>query len=515
MLRLLPILPVLVCAAPLPMTDVSVSPVAPEEARTFAAQLLVVADEVSRLYVRPVTRKELLHAALTGLYEQQRLPLPEDLAAELEKGLKPPSDPAVVPEPTAATDEGELQLLTRARIALGSPDVLQGGNDLRCAIQSMLRCLDPYCGLVGAEELRKSRTMEETRQDFGLEWAEGPDSLRVTTVTLGGPAQRAGIRPGDEITLVNGKKIDSWVPGDLHMRMNLAFRGPLPPGASQPTPIDRVTMTLHRGSAAPRDVILEWDNYRPESVLGVRRESCGAWDYWFDREQKIAHVRLGSLEHGIADELTEVLEQLREGGLRGLVLDLRWCPGGYLVEATRIAGLFIKDGVVARTRSKNRLAQWEEQEYSAHGVAAFVDLPLVLLVNGETSGGAELIAAALQDHQRAVVAGQRTLGKASIQTQEPLPLPNTGLKLTSGSFLRPSGKALHRFPDSRPGDDWGVRPDPEHETPVSAELGRQLRDWWLQISLRPGEDNGALPLDDPENDPQRQAAVRVLEKMLK
>ena len=139
----------------------------------------------------------------------------------------------------------------------------------------------------------------------------------------------------------------------------------------------------------------------------------------------------------------------------------------------------------------------------------------MILVNGETSGGSELVAAALQDNRRGVVVGQRTFGKASVQTMLALPMPNTGLKLTSGNFIRPSGKALHRFPDSKLKDDWGVRPDPELTLPITADLSRQLYHWWQEPSIRPSTANDPLPLDDPENDPQRQAALKVLAGLIK
>jgi C-terminal processing protease CtpA/Prc len=114
-----------------------------------------------------------------------------------------------------------------------------------------------------------------------------------------------------------------------------------------------------------------------------------------------------------------------------------------------------------------------------------------------------------------VVAGQRTLGKASIQTMLGLPVPDAGLKLTSGTFLRPSGKNLHRFPDSRSGDDWGVRPDAKAECRQSPELNRQLKEWWMLQTLRPGTSNEALPLDDPGADPQRETARQALLGLLK
>jgi carboxyl-terminal processing protease len=134
---------------------------------------------------------------------------------------------------------------------------------------------------------------------------------------------------------------------------------------------------------------------------------------------------------------------------------------------------------------------------------------MVVLINGETSGGAELIAAALQDHKRAVIAGQRSLGKGSVQKYLEVPLP-VPFKLTTGTFVRPSGKNLHRFPDSKPTDDWGVLPDEQAECRLSPELSRQLRDWWVWQTLRPGNDNEVLPLDTPEADPQQQTALQLL-----
>ena len=95
-----------------------------------------------------------------------------------------------------------------------------------------------------------------------------------------------------------------------------------------------------------------------------------------------------------------------------------------------------------------------------------------------------------------------------------MPVENLGLRLTTGSFIRPSGKALHRFPDSQPKDDWGVRPEPDLDLPLSPDLSKQLRDWWLLHSLRPNQNNAVLPVDDPDNDPQRQAALSALRKML-
>src|SRR5262249_29761398 len=137
-------------------------------------------------------------------------------------------------------------------------------------------------------------------------------------------------------------------------------------------------------------------------------------------------------------------------------------------------------------------------------------LPMMVLVNGDTSGGGELIAAALQDNERARIAGQRTRGKGSIQKMFPLPAHGATLKLTSSILIRPNGKKLHRFTDSKPRDDWGVRPSEGLDFRVSPAMSRQVREWWQAQTLRPGASRERLPLDDPENDPQRQLALQVL-----
>ena len=162
--------------------------------------------------------------------------------------------------------------------------------------------------------------------------------------------------------------------------------------------------------------------------------------------------------------------------------------------------------MIATIRSRGR----EDLVYRSDGQNAFTDFPILVLVNGETSGGAELIAAALQDRGRAVVAGQRTLGKGSVQTQIALGVPGAALKLTNGVFLRPNGKEIQRKPAAGLSDDWGVRPEKELEFRVSPDLARTLKEEWQRQTLRPGASMERLPLDDPDADAQRQAAIEAL-----
>jgi carboxyl-terminal processing protease len=483
-------------AAPVPTSLPAAPAEATPEGQVFAQQLLGVVIQVTAQYVRPVERKEVLYAALSGLYEAARLPVPETLHSAVEK----------------TTAEAEvMDLIRRTREDLGNAEALQGHNPLVVCCQSMVRVLDPYCGVISPEEQRRTLGLGNECDGVGLEVQDHPVAgpLLVKFVHPGGPAQRAGLRPGDQITHLDSQPVKD-VPADRVQQLLTAAlpSGPPPLGLEEsiPAPPPPLRVTYQRPDGKGTTITLQRQHFRPETILGVARRDDNTWEYLVDRKRRLAHVRVAALARGSADELQTVVRRLNDEGLNGLILDLRWCPGGFLDEAVETARLFLGDGTVATVKARQK----DDVVYRGKGEGAFLDFPVVVLVNGETSGGAELIAAALEDHHRALVAGQRTLGKASVQTPLHLGVGTGGMKLTSGTFCRPSGKNLHRFPDSKPDDDWGVRPDPRLEFRVSVELGRTLKQWWLQQTLRPGESTERLPLDDPTADPQRQEALRAL-----
>jgi carboxyl-terminal processing protease len=247
----------------------------------------------------------------------------------------------------------------------------------------------------------------------------------------------------------------------------------------------------------------------------VTRKGDNTWDYWLDRERRIAYVRLGAIEIDSGDRLSELLHEL--GEVRGLVFDLRWCPGGYIDAATQIASTFLDSGVIAKMKYRNPDRGSNAEIRADGGLIRFKagDYPMLLLMNGDTIGGGELIAAALKDNGRAVLAGTRTHGKASIQWPMAIPsLPGYSFKVTGGMYTRPNGKNLQRFPDAKPTDDWGLRPDPGFEIPMSADLGRKLKESHMLYALRPGGSREAMDLDDPAADPQRSRALKLMRKLI-
>ena len=193
------------------------------------------------------------------------------------------------------------------------------------------------------------------------------------------------------------------------------------------------------------------------SVFGHRRISEDEWDYLLPSEgaaPKIAYVRISSFTRRTGEELRTAMEAITDAGADGLVLDLRDNPGGLLTAAVEVVDLFLESGRIVSTEGRNsRPRKWQ-----ASLANTYAEIPIAVLINGFSASASEITAAALQDHDRATVIGTRSFGKGSVQNVIDLQGGEAALKLTTASYLRPSGKNIHRFPDSKPDDDWGVRP---------------------------------------------------------
>jgi C-terminal peptidase prc len=482
-------------------------PLGRDQAEAFALKVKTAIDLLTKQYARPVQRARLVAAALRGLYRAARVTAPHHLAASVQK-----ADEA---------DYKVIDLIARVRQRLGNGAALRGDRALEVALTAALRSLDPYCVLSRDDPaLRNRERVREDRVGVKLDNV-GVGPLRVTEVVPGSPGQRAGIRPGDLITHLDGNDLERKTRAEskaLWERMNYGSKF-------------RVTLVRPRVKGR-RILTLRPRTFPAETVFGVNRKDDNTWNFLIDKKERIAHVRLGPLQLGTAAELARVLTRLKGAGVRGIVLDLRWCPGGLLTEGVDVASLFVGDRTVAtidyRDGRKEKCVRKAVDIYGRpRNNLRFLNTPLVVLVNGETQGGGELIAAAVQDARRGAVVGQRTVGKGSIQNflssgadqfgrgSYYFPLPRLAVRLSVGVFTRSSGKNLQRFAASKPGDDWGVRPDAGKEIAISRGLSQRYRDLWIRQSLRPGSSKEALPLDDPEYDVQRQFALKVLRKIIK
>lgn len=484
----------------------------------FARELGVIVQSISREYVRPVSPSELYSAAVRAIYDEARRPQPTGMLRDLK---------------AAKGEHEQFDLIKRARAAVHGAPELEDGRDLLVGIRSLTTVLDPYSILIPSGVLNGTTTSnmygfefdgeaqafpargQSNRRDVQPPVADGvvptglpPVPFCVLHVKPGTPAQRAGLRPGDIIREINGIAVDSANAAKAFAALHGGGASKNDPGVQQ-LAVDR---------AGVKELIrlrLERTSFQPESLFGVSRNRDNSWDYWLERDAKIAYVRLGAIETDSGDRLQEILHELRDP--KGLILDLRWCPGGYIDAATQIASTFLESGIVARMKYRNPDRGSNTEIHADGGLVKYKagDYPVMLLVNGETIGGGELIAAALKDNGRAVLAGTRTFGKATIQWPLALPgLPGYSFKLTGGTYTRPNGKSLQRYADSKSDDDWGLKPDPGYEISMSADLARKLKESYLLYALRPGGSREALDLDDPLADPQRVRALKLIRSLV-
>jgi carboxyl-terminal processing protease len=318
---------------------------------------------------------------------------------------------------------------------------------LQAAIEGMMSRLDPYSTYITPEEM--TRFSESVDQEFGgigitVHKDEPSDRLVVMSPLPGTPAYRAGIRAGDVIMEIDGKSAK----GITIERAVHQLKGK--PGESVKIGI------RHAGEEKVDQVTLVRDIIHVPTVLGDRYKPDGSWDFMLDKEKKIGYVRLTHFSRHSAIELEKAVNELLEEGMKGLVLDLRFDPGGLFSQATEIADMFIDSGVIVSTKGRNTPTRtWEAKKEGT-----FPNFPMAVIINHYSASASEIVAACLQDHHRAVIVGDRSWGKGSVQNVIELEGGASALKLTTASYHRPSGKNIHRFPGAKESDEWGVKPDP-------------------------------------------------------
>jgi carboxyl-terminal processing protease len=321
-------------------------------------------------------------------------------------------------------------------------------------INGGLERLDPHSAYIPPHEYKQFEKQSEGKFG-GVGIQVGMDrqnrgQLTVISPMVGTPAYEAGILAGDLILKIDGKSTES-------LRMNEAV------DLIQGDPGQKVTLTvLHEGAKEPVDIAITRAIIVVPSVLGDRRKTDDpkAWDYLLDKENKIGYIRLTNFSKTAAKEMRDAVEELQREGARGLIIDLRNNPGGLLRAAVEISDLFLTDGRIVSTKGRNHKEEIYDAKPDGTLLSPADKYPMAVLVNKYSASASEILSAALQDHKRAVVIGERTYGKGSVQNI--IEMHEGGdrgaLKLTTASYWRPSGQNIHRFPDSKDTDDWGVRP---------------------------------------------------------
>ena len=295
---------------------------------------------------------------------------------------------------------------------------------------------------------------------------EANEPLKVVSPLADSPAFREGIKSGDLILTVDGKRTEALTVDKL-VRMIQGPKG------------TKVVLTVRsRGEAGAREVTLVRDEIRIHTVKGWRLEPGGDgdnWSYWVNPEHKIAYVRLSQFTGESPKTFDKVLALIKDGGCQSLILDLRFNPGGLLDASRQIVDEFI-EGVrrILVTRGRQKV-QKEYLSSEGGSLTKFTKGNLVVMVNEMSASASEIVSGALQDCNRALILGQRSYGKGSVQNVLQISRHNAYLKLTTAYYYLPSGRLLHRKEGEK---TWGV--DPQVEVRMTPRQARR----WLSIQRK-------------------------------
>lgn len=286
------------------------------------------------------------------------------------------------------------------------------------SIRGMLGQLDPHSSYLSPSQTQQMAS-EQQGEYSGIGVTIGLRENRLTVVSPmeDGPAARQGIRTGDVITHIDGKPTS----GEDYNNNVRQLRGPIG---------SEVTLTIRRnGMPEPIDVTIVRDRIALKTV-----------PYAFMLNGDTGFIRLTAFAQTSDREVAEAVEQLKRKGMKNLILDLRSNPGGDLTASVGVANNFIDDGLIVYTKG---LTESSREEYHATEESTRFRGPMVVLLNHGSASGSEVVAGALQDHDRAWLVGERSWGKGLVQTQYPLAYGGS-LSLTTAKYYTPSGRLIQR-----------------------------------------------------------------------
>jgi carboxyl-terminal processing protease len=351
-------------------------------------------------------------------------------------------------KPTSYKDEGDVRDLLHELRALNEKSIDLPEEVLVSEFaDGAFAALDPFSNIIWPsdwEEFQKTTKGEFSGVGIQIQTDEA-GNLKVVSPLEDSPAYKAGIKPDWIITHIEGKSA-KWISLNLAVKQITG-----PPG----TP---VKLTIKDTKGVSKDYPLIRDTIKVASIKGWIHRPGGGWDYFIDPDNKIGYIRLTNFTKTTSDDLARAIADMTRSGARGILLDLRYNPGGLLNSATDVVDKFIADGTIVSTRPDRPDSPNQPTVTNAHKNRDEVNTPIIVLVNQYSASASEIVSGALKDHHRALIVGERTFGKGSVQMLYPLGQgqQQAVLKLTTSHYYLPNGKCIHREENSK---DWGVDPD--------------------------------------------------------
>ncbi len=376
--------------------------------------------------------------------------------------------------------------------------------------EASLKVLDPYTVMVWPRQVQDfEKMMMNEFSGIGIEISKPRGLLTVASLLPDTPAYRAGLDAGDVIEAVDG------VPTKDMSLICAVKKITGPKGTSVVLAVKRPREEKAEEITITRDRIIV------PTIRGWQRTEAGTWLYMVDEASRIGYVRITSFSSETSGDFETVLRELESQGLRGLIVDLRFNTGGLLDSAVNIVDKFIREGLIVRTQPK--IGMIPSYEY-AHRRGTHPDYPLVILINSDSASASEIVAGALADpkHERAVLVGDRTHGKGSVQGITHYPGGGAQLKYTMAYYHLPSGQRVKSRDavEKEGAKDWGVGPDVEVKL-NSSEQNKMLsaqRDNDVLVQAARDEHGGSYKkrtlAETLESDPQLAVALLVVQAKL-
>lgn len=466
-----------------------------EETEKYARKVIRAIDLVRQKYVKEITAGEWAAFAIRGLYRGLDEPVPEEIEAKLANAKD------------LSRDEIE-ELLQKVRDRLGKREDLDGDKAVDITVLRMfVETRDPYTTYIDRETIKKmDAPLRGEFRGVGIHIRQDlvRDGLLVVSPIKGSPAYKAGIKAGDLIVEIRREVNPQGEPLKPDEPKVISTKGMKTEKALEiilgkvGVPI---TLVVQRdgedGASERKEFELKRGLVSVETVLGVKRDERDDWDFYIDPDKKIGYVCLTQFSPNTTVGLDQAIRKLQKTGLNGLVLDLRFNPGGLLTQAVAVSDLFLetdKPIVTVRYRSK------PEEPWLDQGLRRYVDFPVVVLVNGSSASAAEIVSAALRDHDRAKVCGERTYGKGSVQNVEDFPQTGAQIKLTTARYFPPKNGNIDKLSTSgKENEEWGVRPDEGLEVKLSREQLSDLADYFREREvIKPQKE--VKKVEDPQLD---------------
>jgi carboxyl-terminal processing protease len=316
--------------------------------------------------------------------------------------------------------------------------------------------------------------------------------LKIGHMMPGTPAYDAGLMVGDLIVKVGDKDTKDITPDEA---VNL-LKGEAG---------TKVSLTIHREGKPDFEMTLTRARIAIHAVTGISRRADDPtkWNWFVDPQNKIGYVRIITFSELTAKELKAAVSEIEAEGGKSLIIDLRDNGGGLLSQAIEVSRLFLAEGKIVTTKDRRENEKTESAKGNGTLFLPAAQHPIVILVNHDTASASEIVSAALQDNGRAVIVGDRTYGKGSVQSLFRLaPDQKTAVKLTTQTWWRPSGKNMDKLaaPKDRP-NEWGVVPDEGMLVPVTEVESERRQHEWRKLNYVAGKPDVVGPNPPPPSFP--------------